>query len=164
MKIQQLFRIGMDRDIPDLINPVGDTILNLGAGNKKIDNTIPLDFPEWDGEKDNIPYDDESVDHIFAFHILEHLSNPVKCLIECQRVLKVGGTLLVVVPYYVSQMACHDLDHKKFFCEETWKILFKNPYYDKNKVDWKFEIGLNIIIGIVERNLALMTQLIKNKK
>lgn len=160
MKIQELFQMGMNRAIPELIQPEGK-ILDLGAGNKKIPNAIPLDFPEWDAEKDRIPYGDNSIDHIYSFHFLEHLSNPVFVLQECQRVLKDGGTLNVVVPYYKSQMACHDLDHKKFFCEETWKILFQNPYYDKNKIEWKFEVSLNIIIGIVERNLALMTQLIK---
>tara|TARA_Y100000310_G_scaffold297008_1_gene329703 strand:- start:327 stop:818 length:492 start_codon:yes stop_codon:yes gene_type:complete len=161
MTINELFQHGMDRHLPELIPVNGEVILNLGAGNKLISGTIPLDYPGWDGETDDLPFDDEGVDHIFAFHFFEHLNNPVRCLYDCQRVLKPNGTLNIVVPYYTSQIAYQDLDHKKFFCVETWRTLFRNPYYDKNSLEWEFEIGLNVIIGVVERNLALMTQLIK---
>lgn len=136
-------------------------ILNLGAGNKHIEGATPLDYPEWDADNNALPYVDESVDGIHAYHFLEHVEDPVWVLLECQRVLKVGGILNICVPYYTSQMAAHDLDHKHMFCEETWRVLFDNPYYDKNKVEWKLEVRTNVIIGIVERNLALITQMEK---
>ncbi len=70
----------------------------------------------------------------------------------------------IVVPHRLSQMAYHDLDHKSFWCEETLKNLFTTTYYLKNREQrWRFRIGTNVIIGIVERNLALMTQLIKTE-
>lgn len=150
----------MDRQIPDLaINNTG-LILNLGAGNKSFPQAIPLDLPEWDYH-DGIPYPDESVSMIHAYHFMEHVDCPVKMLLEIQRVLMPGGVANIVVPYYNSQMQAQDLDHKSQYCEMTWKTLFANPYYDKNRVEWKLDVGLNIIIGIVERNLCLMTQLIK---
>lgn len=161
MDIRELFRLGMDRSIPlPFAAPEGPK-LNLGAGNKMIPGAVPLDLPEWDADKDAIPHPDNSVGEIFAFHFLEHCARPVDVLLECQRVLKPGGVMNIVVPYYTSQMAAHDLDHKHQFCEETWRVLFGNPYYDKNRVEWKFQVGINIIVGVVERNLCLLTQLRK---
>ena len=49
------FRIAMERNLAEIIKPVSTfTKLNLGAGNKKITGTVELDYPEWDGEKDEI--------------------------------------------------------------------------------------------------------------
>lgn len=161
MNIQDLFRIGMDREIPDLIPDKSGMVLNLGAGNKHIYGAISLDYPEWDAEDYYIPVGNEEIDQIHAYHFFEHISNPPQMLRECQRVLKVGGHINIVVPYYTSQMQAHDLFHKSKFCEETWRNLFNTPYYSKNREGWRFKVGINIIIGIVERNICLMTQLIK---
>jgi SAM-dependent methyltransferase len=164
MSLIKLFQLGMDRKINEPIgdlNPFENSVLNVGCGNKFISGAMNLDYPDWDADKDSIPLEDNSVDQIHAYHFLEHIKDPVKMLLEFQRVLKSGGFVNIVVPYYTSQMAAHDLDHKHVFCEETWRVLFGNPYYNKNKVVWNFEIRTNVIIGIVERNLALVTQLVK---
>ncbi len=155
----------MDRDIGTLASMKSDgLILNVGAGNKKIiSNSVSLDFPKWNAEADQIPFKDSSVDGIHCYHFLEHIENVVGVLLEFQRVLNHGGVLNIVVPYYNSQMQAHDLDHKNSFCEDTWRILFHNEYYNKNKIVWKFFVNLNIIIGVKERNLCLMTQLIKEE-
>lgn len=44
----------------------------------------------------DLPYDDETFDHIFVCFVLEHLPNPVKALIELKRVLKRNGTIMVI--------------------------------------------------------------------
>jgi hypothetical protein len=163
MNINELFKLGMKRDILDLIAP-GEKTINLGAGKQVIPGAINYDYPSWNGQTDDIPHDDDTIDTIYAFHFLEHLSpaSVIFMLREFQRVLKVGGTANIVVPHRLSSMAYQDLDHKSFFTEETWKTLFTNPYYDKNReVPWKLAVGTNIIIGVVERNLAQMTQLVK---
>lgn len=162
MKFQELFYRAMDRYIPPIEEAVvGGEKLNLGAGKKVFKGYTPLDYPEWDADSMPIPFADESVGAICAFHFLEHVKDPVAVLLECQRVLKLGGVMNICVPYYNSQMAAHDLDHKKVFCEETWRVLFSNPYYNKNKIQWRFVVGFNLICGVVERNMCLITQLIK---
>jgi SAM-dependent methyltransferase len=163
VNIQELFALGMKRELGELVTPQG-LVVNLGAGNSVGPWTAALDLPEWNAETDPIPYADDTVDGIYAFHFLEHLRSEhvVRMLREIQRVLKVGGTLTVVVPHRLGAMAFQDIDHKSFWTEETWRTLFRNPHYDKNREEpWRLEVKFNMIAGIVERNLCLMTQMVK---
>lgn len=161
MYFQEFFKLGMDRDVPNILDMPEGLHLNLGAGKKLIGDSFALDFPQWDADKDPIPYKDGSVSGIHAYHFLEHVQDPVAVLRECQRVLKSGGVMNICVPYYNSNLFAQDLDHKKAFCEETWKNTFQNTYYDKHGKGWEFEIGFNMICGVVERNLSLLTQLVR---
>lgn len=169
--LTSFFEAGMSRDLPVFElgkeKETGPFIslarLNLGPGHKQIEGTRSLDLPEWDADKDAIPFPDESITDIFAFHFLEHCADPIEVLRECQRALTIGGVLNIVVPYYSSNLQAHDLDHKHSFSEDTWKTLFSTDYYSKGHEGWKFKIGLNMIMGIVERNLCLFTQLIKEQ-
>jgi SAM-dependent methyltransferase len=165
--LESFFSAGADRHIPEFVRS-GEFVrsLNLGAGRKLIGGSEPLDLPEWDGETQDIPASDSSVGTIYAFHFLEHLpaESVIRVLRECQRVLVSGGQLNVVVPHRLSQGAYHDLDHKTFWTEETWRNLFHNSYSNKNgmRSGWEFHVGLNLMIGLNERNLMLVTQLIRN--
>lgn len=159
---QEFFKLGMKRDIPTII-PMkeGGKILNLGPGYSHIPNTISLDWPEWDADTQPIPFGDETIDGIHAYHFLEHMRNPRAVLREMQRVMKVGAVANILVPYYTSSMAHQDLDHKAWFTETTWSNAFTDVNYAKEHHGWRFKVGFNVIAGIVERNLCLMTQLIR---
>lgn len=171
MDLQFMFQVGMDRIIPAAYTPVNaiaaDRIV-LGHGSKKYPfshSTIGL--PEWDANKDPLPYHDGTVKEIWSTHFFEHVENIFFCLAECQRVLCRGGVLNIVVPYGTSHMAVQDLGHRHYFNEDTWKHAFANPYYDtseqlvKEVVTWKFRVALNVIMGVKGENLALITQLVK---
>jgi SAM-dependent methyltransferase len=161
---QDMFLWGMSRIIPTIAPlPVGP-VLNLGAGNKPLPfETINLDLPEWDARSDDIPFPSDSVAGVYAFHFLEHLDGEIviRVLKECQRVLKPGGSINIVVPYYNTNLQAHDLNHKSRFCEETWRNLLCDRSYDHGGADWRLIIGFNVICGIVERNICLMTQLVR---
>jgi hypothetical protein len=160
---EDLFQLGMARNVCIKHTSCDRLIkLNLGGGNKQIAGTTNLDLPGWDAECMPIPLQDESVGEIFAFHFFEHLNNTTAVLKECQRVLSTGGLINIVVPYYKSQMAYHDLTHKHFFTESTFSNLFDNSYYSSSeKKGWKLEIEFCMIVGVVERNLCLIVQLRK---
>jgi SAM-dependent methyltransferase len=49
---------------------------------------------------------DASYDFVLACHCLEHCANPIKALKEWQRVLRPGGTIIVILPHYR-----HTFDH-----------------------------------------------------
>jgi ubiquinone/menaquinone biosynthesis C-methylase UbiE len=161
-----MFRLGADNISTPIWVPDAEDgkILNVGCGEKKIINAYHLDLPEWNADKEAIPFGDDFFASVYAIHFLEHVKKPVKVLREIQRVLRPGGHLNVVVPYYSSQIAYHDLDHKSFWCEDTWKHLFQTKYYKKDHEDWQFEIGANFIMGVAERNMMLFTQLVKQEE
>jgi len=162
MEFQELFKLGMKRDLPEILTVTDkEKILNLGCGNNLIDGAHNLDYPDWDADVDYIPYHQESIDIIHAYHFLEHVEDPIDNLRDMQRVLKPGGIVNICVPYYSSNMAHHDLDHKSFWTERTFKNLFRDEYYSKNSEGWKFRIGFQLICGVVERNMCLLVQLIK---
>lgn len=161
----EFFYYGMDREIvdPKPIIPQSGITINLGAGNKKITGAYALDLPEWDGEKDKIPFNSNSVKVIHAYHFLEHLTTNgiMNVLKESDRVLQQGGYMNITVPYYSSQIMAHDITHKTPFCEDTWKVLFAKNYYDNKLPKLNLVVTFNMIMGIVERNICLFTQLTK---
>lgn len=165
--IQDFIKLGVCRDVnilyetTNLHNPI---CLNLGGGKKEIKDTINLDLPDWDADKFAIPYMTDTISTIWMIHFLEHILNPIQMMKECQRVLKHGGVVNIVVPYYNSNLNAQELDHKHSFSEETFPSLFRQKkYYDKGleNFEWAFGINLNLIIGVQERNMCLYVQLIK---
>lgn len=168
MDFQMLFGMALKRNLADLAGPLDEgnegEWLNLGAGNTHYPGSTSLDYPGWDGEHDDIPRMNGTVAYITAFHFFEHFTgrDAIRLLRECERVLRPGGTLTIGVPHRLGSMAYHDLDHKSFWCEDTLKTLFNTPYYDKGReTPWKFDIRFNVIAGLVERNLMVLTQLVR---
>jgi hypothetical protein len=164
MDIIELFKLGMKRDIPPLVSPDLTNAINLGAGNQVIEGVRPLDLPEWEAEYGVLPERERDLTAVFAFHFFEHISSEavISLLRDIQKKTVVGGTLNIVVPHGKSDIAIQDLDHRTFYLTETWKTLFNDHYYNKHhEVPWKWDIGTNIVIGVAERNTALMTQLIR---
>lgn len=170
--IQEFFKYGMDRDVNDLWQPPpASPRLNIGPGNiKVIPNTFGVGLATdkltsvlWVAPSP-LPYEAESVGEIHCYHFLEHFEweDVVRMLRDFERVLMPTGVLNIVVPYYKSNMAYHALDHKTHWTEEVWKWLFDCDYYASGgSQPWAFRLHFNMIMGIVERNLALFSQLVK---
>lgn len=79
--------------------------LNLGSGTNRKQDYVSVDkyCPEADEHWDITsiwPYDDESVDSIYACHVIEHLSRKEfgDFVAEVNRVLKPGGTIEILCP------------------------------------------------------------------
>ena len=158
-----LFNLGMLREhlevVPD-VDHLSNIVLNLGPGNKHIGGAIELEWPAWDAESMPIPFHDDTVAQIHAYHFLEHISNIRFLMSECHRVLMVGGHMNIVVPYYSSAMQAQDLDHKSAFTEKTFKHLYSAEYYEKDKLE-PMRVHTNFIMGDCETNLCLVIQLVK---
>jgi ubiquinone/menaquinone biosynthesis C-methylase UbiE len=50
-----------------------------------------------------LPYSDETFDLVFSVYVIEHTTNPPGFLNECLRVLKKGGTLIILCPDFLGQ-------------------------------------------------------------
>lgn len=164
MNFQEFFKQGMKRDIPEIIDSYGRQ-LDLGGGNNPVPGAEIIDINNGQdlNEDASLPYDDETFNVVHAYHLLEHLDTPVHVMHEVQRILAPGGHFNIVVPYYNSQLQCVCFEHKSWFCEESWEQLFQKNC-NKFKYEWKFQVHFNVICGIVEKNMCLMTQLVKTDK
>ncbi|HDQ25962.1 MAG TPA: class I SAM-dependent methyltransferase [bacterium] len=57
---------------------------------------LPVDIV---APRDNIPLPDESQDFIVSSHVLEHFFDPMKTLMEWERLIKKGGVIFMIIPH-----------------------------------------------------------------
>ena len=55
------------------------------------------DLVYYDGGR--LPFDDDEFDHLLCVEVLEHIAEPLAFLVDLERVLRPGGTLLLTVPW-----------------------------------------------------------------
>jgi len=61
---------------------------------------------------EDMPFEDDSFDIVFASHSFEHCERPVEALNEFKRVVKKGGTIFISTPLYCEhQVLLGDWDH-----------------------------------------------------
>jgi SAM-dependent methyltransferase len=64
---------------------------------------------------DDIPLPDESQDFIVSSHVIEHFPNPIKALIEWDRLVRPGGIIFMIVPHkertFDRDADCTSLEH-----------------------------------------------------
>jgi len=106
--------------------------LNLGCGTKVFDDYINVDrgiFILKDGRKiepdiicdleDGLPFDDETVEYIYADNVIEHIHDAIYFMQECHRVLKKGGRIRVITPHYRYHSSYNEPTHVHHFGELT---------------------------------------------
>jgi SAM-dependent methyltransferase len=128
----------------------GQTILDAGAGEArhkayfKRGHYIALDAgygdSAWDyskldicGDLAKIPLRNSSVDCVLCMVVLEHTRNPREVLIEFARILKPGGTLIMVVPFLWEE---HQIPHDYFrFTRYGVRCLFESAPFRLDRVN-----------------------------
>ncbi len=64
---------------------------------------------------DDVPFPDASQDFIVSSHVIEHFPNPIKALIEWNRLVKPGGIIFMIVPHkkrtFDRVAECTSLEH-----------------------------------------------------
>lgn len=163
--IQELFKLGMKRDIPELLEFSGPgKIFDIGASGKMVaPGAISLGLPDWEFPRNAFPAENASVSTIHCYHFLEHLTgtDAIAFLRECERVMIPGASVMnFCIPYFSSPLQAQDLTHKSPWMEETFRTLFDNYYYDPAG-KWNLRVHTIMIMGIVNRNLALVGQLVR---
>lgn len=120
--------------------------IDLGCGNNKKEGYIGLDKKTgpgvdvvWDLEH-GLPYANDSVAEIRAFHILEHLSNPVQIMTEIWRVLKHNGVLYFEVPSTTGKGAFSNPTHKSYWNDLSFAFYSDDQLRDTHSITCKFDI------------------------
>lgn len=111
--------------------------LNIGCGNKILQGYVNIDIIEpapviKDCNKTPYSYYDSSVEEILLNHVVEHFNNYPALIYEWYRILKKGGIIKIMTPYFSSPAFWGDLTHKKGFNVETfdrYSHLFKIEKY-----------------------------------
>lgn len=104
--------------------------LNLGCGNRPLKGYINIDyvhqqdveiFLSHDLNKGLPMFDDNSVDHIYSSHSLEHIENLWFLVQEIIRVCKNGATVHIKVPHFTSDVYEFHKSRWRydFFCDFT---------------------------------------------
>ena len=150
-------------------------ILDIGCGwNAKflidispfIDNGVGIDFkaPNIQTEKirtiqctiaNKLPFEDSSFNIITMMAVLEHLENPSVIIKEIDRVLSVGGQLIITVPSKITKPVSEFLafklhilneqeikDHKRYYNKKDLNELFKHTHFKIIQHRY-FQLGLN---------------------
>jgi predicted SAM-dependent methyltransferase len=88
---------------------------NVALGWVNVDLEGPPEVLIWDCRR-GMPFDNESADLIFAEHFFEHLdpATGTKFLSECERCLRPGGALWIVVPDAGLYLRLYQSDWNEF--------------------------------------------------
>ncbi len=94
-------------------------------------NCLDLGFAETsqagqriDLETSRLPYENETIDTVLMFNLLEHLYNYRQVLVETKRILKIDGSLIGAVPFLVNY---HPDPHDYWrYTKETLNKIFKD--------------------------------------
>ncbi len=108
-----------------LAQQTGLRYLDVGCGPSKAKGAIGMDWVGYPGvdvvhnlEKFPWPFPDQSFDRIRARHVLEHVDAMIPAMDELHRILRPGGVLQIIVPYFGRYSAFRDPTHRRF-C--TWE-------------------------------------------
>ena len=123
------------RDILEMIHSTNvGLVLDIGCADRWIENHLPqhcsyigLDYlatgktlygskPDIFADAAHLPVMEGSIDSVLLLDVLEHLPEPDKALAEANRVLKIGGSLVVSVPFlYPVHDAPYDFQRYTMF-------------------------------------------------
>lgn len=121
-----------------------EVIVDLGCGTSKVSGAIGIDrlsLPEVDiicNFENSLPLKSDSVDTLYASHVIEHVSNLIPFMEEIYRVCKPGASVFIVAPYYTSRGAFRDPTHVRFITEDTFQY-FQNPTPYRIKTNFKIQ-------------------------
>jgi len=121
---------------------ISKVVVNIGCGPTRIPDSVGLDRVPIDDFVDIVhdlnitpyPFQENSVDEIHIYHVLEHLTDPISKLEDLHRILKPGGIIHIRVPHFSSMGAFTDMTHIRPFGYMSFDCFQKNDaqhYYTK---------------------------------
>lgn len=83
----------------------------------------------------HIPLEDNQFDVVFCNHVMEHVDDPIQCMTELFRVMKIGGWAIMQVPQDFSRETTYEdasitspEDREKHFWQKDHVRLFGKDY------------------------------------
>lgn len=103
--------------------------INLGCGNRRMDNCINLDRdtrckPDIVADfNDKLPFEDNSVEYVYCSHVIEHVDDIFHFMYEIWRVCVHEAEVHIIAPNYNYPYWAIQPSHKRFIRQgyfETW--------------------------------------------
>lgn len=96
---------------------------------------MPLPTCDMTFAGENMPFEDNSLRAIVMVNVFHHIPNARAFLREAQRVLKPGGKIVMVEPYYSpwSHAIYRRFHHEPFDISAGWEFPSKGPLSDSNQ-------------------------------
>lgn len=104
----------------------------------------------------NLCLDDESVDVVISFETVEHVDNQIGFLMECRRVLKLGGVLICSTPNLeISRWSASNPFHTREFAPKEFLDLVKSAFPSAELFAQKSRsflpyLSRKLILGVLE--------------
>jgi SAM-dependent methyltransferase len=127
-------------------------VLDIGAGEYPVpEATATLDqrpVADYQADiEDDWPLPDNSVDHVVARHVLEHVSDPAHVFREAGRVLVTGGSFRITVP--LGEDAHTDHDH-----ETVWRYCTPEQFCVDQQRPWDPDVPFRLMRREIETRLG----------
>ena len=147
--------------------------LNLGAGKKLKQGWINVDVMPYDGidcveDLSRFPWcwGNESVEEIYASHVIEHFPDQKQFIDECLRVLAHGGKLTIVAPHSscITSIGC--MGHYRTYHLTTFNDYLAKPFYMfktarfrtiSQKINWWYEVAGDNVPKWLDRALRAVS-------
>jgi ubiquinone/menaquinone biosynthesis C-methylase UbiE len=107
--------------------------LNIGSGYKRYEDFLnvdddPLVSPDYivNLEESKLPFEDNSIEEIRAYHILEHIKNFIPLMQEFYRICKHGAVIDVVAPHHNHEVYYGDPTHVRPITVNGMYLFSKN--------------------------------------
>lgn len=128
--------------------------LNLGCGTRHMKGFVNCDmFKEVNPDKivdleKKLPFENSSVDFIWASMVVEHVQNIIQLINEFHRICANGAKIIIRVPFFSSWHFSTGFTHVRAFNHRTLDCFnghyYVNDYHAKGK---RFDIKSEIIFG-----------------
>lgn len=134
------------------VNSDGKVYLNLGCANTSGKEFINIDVEPWpiinhiQDITDLSNFRDESVDMIYASHVVEHIPREkfASTIKEWTRVLKKGGVFRFAVPNFDALLDIYIKSNRDIDLIQD-QVLGQNPPYNNHYTLWSFEKAKNLL-------------------
>ena len=115
-----------------MITETPPKILDVGCARNKIPGAIGIDIDK-NTDADLIhdlntypyPIEENSIDQIYAKHIIEHVEDPRKFIRELHRLLRPGGRAFIETPHFSCRVAYSEPEHKLYYSYFMFEELMK---------------------------------------
>lgn len=136
--------------------------IELGGGNNPTEGYLNIDNIESAdihfnlnncGPVNQLPFAMDSITHIKAAHVLEHIDNILPLMEELYRVAAPDCEFEIVVPHAWSNAALEDPTHVRQFLPLSF-AMFGQPAYKRADYGYRGDWSVDSVIVLVEQGLA----------